>query len=485
VAELPARLTGAALAALRADPRVEHVEPHARVAAFFAPDDPMYEKQWHMAKIGAASAWALSVGRGVTVAVVDTGIACENFGPFTKASDLALTGCVEGVSFVRGTRSNDDHGHGTHVAGTIAAKNDDRGVVGVAPGARLWAVKVLDAEGKGSTSCIIKGVEWVTQQRQNYNGGTGGINFSVANMSLGGGTSPALCTAIANSVAAGVIYTVAAGNQGADAGNSSPANCPEAITVSAMSDLDGLPGKLASSGHCGGTDDHWAGFSNYGSVVDIAAPGFCILSTYPAHPSCGNQPCYGWMNGTSMAAPHVAGAAALFRAAAGYSGSASGPTVVSAMTGAGWTAPQGGPCGFTGDPDPYPEPMLYMAPCSSTTPTPTPVPTLKPPHTPLDCAYDSDCDGWSDAEEIYLGTNPHSHCAATTTPNDEHPNAWPPDFNSDRRVTMADVLSFNQVLGKSDRDPGWNPRWDLNLDGKIALSDVLRLNLDYGTECVP
>ncbi|MEM9696696.1 MAG: S8 family serine peptidase, partial [Myxococcota bacterium] len=105
--------------ALRRDAEIEAIEPLSRVRAMLVPDDPYYEQQWHMPKVGGPVAWAGSIARGVTVAVVDTGIACETFKEFNKATDLALTPCVPGKSFVRpGGHASDDHGHGTHVAGT-------------------------------------------------------------------------------------------------------------------------------------------------------------------------------------------------------------------------------------------------------------------------------------------------------------------------------------------------------------------------------
>jgi hypothetical protein len=208
---------------------------------------------------------------------------------------------------------------------------------------------------------VIAGIDWVTA-----NAGT----IEVANMSLGGGDYPPLCTAIANSTAAGVIYAVAAGNSNADAAGFSPANCAAAISVSAVADYNGQPGGGASppSGCNYGPDDSLASFSNYGSVVDLAAPGVCIRSTYLGGGLA-------TMSGTSMASPHVAGAAALFKLSTGYSGSASGPAVVQAMTDAGWTVPQSSPCGFTGDRDSSPEPFLFIVtPCTLAEPTPTNTP---------------------------------------------------------------------------------------------------------------
>ena len=199
--------------------------------------------------------------------------------------------------------ADDDQYHGTHVAGTVAALDNGVGVVGVAPGARLWAVKVLDSNGSGYTSGIIAGIDWVVAQG----------NIEVMNLSLGGsGRSSAYQTAIDSAVANGVAVVVAAGNSAADAYNYSPAFVPSAITVSALADFDGLEGGNGNSCDADDTesDDTLADFSNYGSPVDIAAPGYCVLSTIPTEYNVEPNG-YFILDGTSMAAPHVAGAAAV------------------------------------------------------------------------------------------------------------------------------------------------------------------------------
>ena len=244
------------------------------------------------------------------VAILDTGIDIDH-------PDLNVVGGTNCLN--RGPRrtyycdgalgtADDDQYHGTHVAGTIAALDNGIGVVGVAPGARLWAVKVLDSGGSGYTSGIIAGIDWVVAQG----------NIEVMNLSLGGsGVSSAYQTAIDNAVANGVAVVVAAGNSSADASNYSPAFVPSAITVSALADFDGLEGGLGTSCYEGTPDfdpteidDTLANFSNYGSPVDIAAPGYCVLSTIPTEYNVA-QPGYYTLDGTSMAAPHVAGAAAV------------------------------------------------------------------------------------------------------------------------------------------------------------------------------
>lgn len=213
----------------------------------------------------------------VDVAVIDTGIDPSH-------PDLNV---VSGVNFAKGKSWSDGNGHGTHVAGTIAAKNNGYGVVGVAPDARLHAVKVLDNRGSGFMSDVIAGVNWVAINHE---------IIEVANMSLGGSTSITLNAAVQSAIDAGVVFVVAAGNNSGDACSKSPASAPNAITVSALDDRDGVS-----------NNDPFAYFSNYGSCVDMIAPGVLILSTW-------KDGGYYTISGTSMASPHVAGAAALYLA---------------------------------------------------------------------------------------------------------------------------------------------------------------------------
>ena len=232
----------------------------------------------------------------VDVAVIDTGIDWQH-------PDLNVVGginCAAGNPFRAkcGGDGDDDHYHGTHVAGTIGALDNGIGVVGVAPGARLWAVKVLNSQGSGYTSWIVAGIDWVTARAD---------TIEVANMSLGGsGFSQAEYDAIQGAVDKGVAFAVAAGNSNADANNYSPGGFDNVLSVSALADFDGLPGAKGTKTCRTDQDDTLADFSNWGSAVDIAAPGVCILSTYPLEKGE-----YGTISGTSMASPHVAGALAL------------------------------------------------------------------------------------------------------------------------------------------------------------------------------
>ena len=290
-----ARMSEQAASRVAQDPRVRSVQPD-RVIAAFAQSLPTGIDRID-GEVSSTVSGNEAGDVSVDVAVIDTGIA--------KHADLNIAGgknCSTGKSF------DDGNGHGTHVAGTIAAKDDTTGVVGVAPGARLWAVRVLDNSGRGSWSSVTCGVDYVTGKAD---------TIEVANMSLGGGgsepagsgcsTGDALHDAICGSVAAGVTYVVAAGNASADAQGHVPAAYDEVITVSALADFNGSLGGGAAATCRSDVDDTFADFSNYGSDVDLIAPGVCINSTWKGGG-------YKTTSGTSMASPHVAGAAALYKA---------------------------------------------------------------------------------------------------------------------------------------------------------------------------
>jgi len=314
----------------------------------------------------------------VDIAILDTGIDfdhpdlnlfryayCKPQGPFNYT-------CKEGDA-----GADDVNTHGTHVAGIAAALDNNSGVVGVAPGARLWAVKVLENDGTGAGSQIVAGVDYVTANAD---------AIEAANMSLtGDGVFQSLDDAIDGAVAAGVVFTLAAGNDSKDVSLVFPAGHPNAMTVSALEDYDGQPGGLSSTTG----DDTFANFSNYGAGVDIMAPGKSIRSTLP-------DGLYGKKSGTSMASPHVAGAAALYLS---VNTGASPATVKAALLAAGDPAPcvdnPDGTCGPPQDPDGIQEPLLFLG-----------------------CAdfdgddicdvddVDDDNDGLSDTDEAALGTDP-------------------------------------------------------------------------------
>jgi subtilisin len=331
-----------------------------------------------VSRIGASSAWATRTGAGVKVAVIDTGIdLCH--------PDLQVKG---GVNLLAKKPPTDDHGHGTHVAGIIGALNNGFGVVGVAPGAALYAVKVLDKTGSGSLSTAIKGLDWAVKNK-----------MQVANLSLGAfdfslGSGP-ICTAVANAVAAGVTVVVAAGNAAFEALYFTPANCPESFTVSALADTDGLPGgggdSVSFSGLMEADDTFAESFSNYGNycwdrdgdractdadtfVVSLMAPGVEILSTLPTSPVTLNDPTgadkqlnYDTLTGTSMAAPHVAGAAALYIETKLKLGATPTPAQVRVALTTSGVCPNGGtgghitcPTRWPDDPDAAWEPLLSV-----------------------------------------------------------------------------------------------------------------------------
>jgi subtilisin family serine protease len=228
----------------------------------------------------------------VDVAVIDTGV--------SNHSDLDVVDRVDCTGFFGGCSSggNDDNGHGTHVAGSIGAINNGSGVVGVAPGARIWSQKVCGAGGSCTQSAIVGGIDYVAANAD---------DIEVANMSLGGpGTNQPIAQAITAAVDQGVVFVVAAGNSNQDASGFQPANHPLVVTVSALADSDGQPGGVGGPPSCRpqSQDDHLADFSNWGSAVNIAAPGVCINSTW-------HDGGYNVISGTSMASPHGAGAAAV------------------------------------------------------------------------------------------------------------------------------------------------------------------------------
>lgn len=300
-----ATISSAKLDAVRRDPRVEFISEDRIVYASGQSGQQVTAQAAQIIPTGVSRIGAPSnanKGAGVSVAVIDTGIDLSH-------PDLVANIASVNKSCILGTKNaNDDNGHGTHVAGTIAATNNSIGVVGVAPGAKLVAVKVLNRNGSGTWSSVICGIDWVTANAASY-------GIKVANMSLGGAgasdnncgntNSDALHKAICNSTAKGVTYVVAAGNNNANTANSVPAAYDDTvITVSALADSDGVSGGFGSATSYG-ADDTFATFSNFGAAVDLGAPGVNIFSTW-------KKGTYNTISGTSMATPHVSGAAALY-----------------------------------------------------------------------------------------------------------------------------------------------------------------------------
>jgi aqualysin 1 len=260
-----------ALQRVEDDPRVAFVEQDQEVRAV-AQTVP-----WGIDKIDAdVSSTKAGNGSGavsgVNAYVIDTGI--------YNHTDLYVKNHVN----FAGGKNTDCNGHGTHVAGTVGAKDNASAVVGAAPGVPLTGVKVLGCSGSGSTSGVIKGVDWVTANA---------AEPAVANMSLGGGASKALDDAVRSSATSGVFYSIAAGNNSANACNYSPARAGAGTN-------NGIVTTAATN-----SGDKEASWSNYGSCVDIWAPGVSIVSTKKGGGTT-------TMSGTSMAAPHVAGGGALY-----------------------------------------------------------------------------------------------------------------------------------------------------------------------------
>ena len=253
------------------DPRVRFVEEDSIMEADATQSNP----PWGLDRLAQtdlplnSSYSYTTTGSGVNAYIIDTGIRRTH----TQFGGRAVVG-FDAIGDGRNT--TDCNGHGTHVAGTVGGST-----YGVAKNVRLFAVRVLDCGGSGSNSGVIAGVNWVTSNH---------IKPAVANMSLGGGASSALDTAVSNSIAAGVTYAIAAGNSNQNAANFSPARVASAITVGSTT-----------------INDARSSFSNFGSVVDIFAPGSSILSSWFS-----SDTATATLSGTSMATPHVTGVAARF-----------------------------------------------------------------------------------------------------------------------------------------------------------------------------
>jgi subtilisin family serine protease len=268
VAAMPA---GAARA-LANDPRVRYIEQDSPVYALATQTNAT----WGLDRIDqrdrplSTTYTYNTTAAGVHAYIIDTGIRNTHTEFGGRVSATGFTAINDG----RGT--SDCNGHGTHVAGTVGGAS-----YGVAKQVTLHAIRVLNCSGSGTTSGVIAGIDWVTRNH---------VKPAVANMSLGGGASTALDDAVRGSIAAGVTYSIAAGNSNVDACSSSPARVGSALTVGASTSSDGR-----------------ASFSNYGTCVDIFAPGQSITSAWYTSDSAMNT-----ISGTSMAAPHVAGVAALY-----------------------------------------------------------------------------------------------------------------------------------------------------------------------------
>ena len=343
------------LANVRNDPAIEFVSPDRDFAAdgrdpgFPGPAQQLLTRD--IRRIGGdASSTRSGDGKGavdIDIAILDSGIDVDH-------PDLN----VVGGAACNGSSYDDDNGHGSHVAGSAAARDNAVGLAGVAPGTRLWAVKVLDKNLGGKESQVICGLDWVTATRQDPDSSN---DVDVVNLSLGSkGTDDGACgrtnddalhAAVCRTVSAGVTIVAAAGNAAVDLGGFVPAAYDEVLTVTAMTDTDGVPGGVGPVDGClAYPDDTPAAFSNFAtspadSAHTVAAPGVCISSAWW-------NGLYNNDSGTSMASPHAAGLVALCMASRTCAGRTPAQIVARIVSDA--TAYSGARrnagYGFTGDP---------------------------------------------------------------------------------------------------------------------------------------
>lgn len=411
-AELPA----SALASLRAVPGVAMVEEDQLVEAV----DTELDDSWGVKRIGAGEVHPTNSGEGVKVAILDTGI---DYGHPDLDDNY-----FGGYDFVNEDPDPfDDYSHGTLVAGVVAAEDNDNGVVGVAPRAQLYALKVLDDTGTGWLSDIILALDWAVVH-----------DMDVINMSFGGsGYTLSYQTAITNADEAGLVLVASAGNG---------ETCPPAGEPVLY------PAKFAEVIAAAATeqDDARACFSRTGPEVELAAPGRYVRTTY-----LGGG--YAWASGTSFAAPHVAGAAALVLASGISDGNGNGRVNDDVRL---WLQETAEDLGTAGRDTWYGFGLVDVRSLA-------------------DSGDDSDGDGFTNAAEDYIGTDPLDSCS--DNPDED---AWPPDINCDANADIFDVLLFRSVIQSQAGDPSYSPRFDFNTDSWIDILDVLLYKPIIGSQCV-
>ncbi len=458
------------LARIAADPGVAYIEPDV-IVTLNAQTLPTGIDRINADLDATANIDGIDDRVDVDIAILDTGIDLDHpdLNVF-KYTYCKTRGPVNAVCTDGDLAANDVNSHGTHVAGIAAALDNTSGVVGVAPGARLWAVKVLEDDGTGAGSQIVAGVDYVTEHAD---------EIDVANMSLTGvGTFQSLDDAIDGAVTAGVVFALAAGNDDIDVSGVFPAGHPNAITVSAFEDYDGIAGGL--SGNAG--DDTFAWFSNHGAGVDIMAPGVNIRSTIPGG-GLGNK------HGTSMASPHVAGAAALYLA---QNSGALPVTVKTALLAAGDLTPcannADGTC--ADDPDGIQEPLLLACDdsdgdgvCDEVDNCPL---IANPLQTDTDfdtsgdaCDDDDDNDGLSDVDEASYGTDPLLVDTDGDTLSDyDEINIYGtlpdnPDSDGDGLSDYEEVILYGTLPNDADSDnDSFNDFDEVNYDGDPLIDSI-------------
>lgn len=448
-----------AVTKLNNNPDVEYAEPDYIAQAFYTPNDPFLNQQWGLSKIAAQQAWDTTRGNSnIVVAVLDTGADFNH-------KDLQTTFVSRGFDFINNDNdASDDHGHGTHVSGIVAAVTDNNtSIAGTGFNIKVLPVKVLNSAGSGGHSAIAAGIDYAIQQ-----------GAKVINMSLGGSqSSNTLAQKITDADNSGLVIVASAGNESTSQ-PIYPAAYPEVISVLATNQ-----------------NDQRASFSNYGSTVDVGAPGEGILSTvrnsndYP----CG---CQSW-DGTSMASPFVAGLAGLVfsiqsnltnqqvRACiegnvdvpAGWQTSWGRGRINAANTVTNAKAASG--CSLTGGPGPTATPSPIGAPTATPTHRPSPTLTLTPIHAPSPTLTLTPRPTHHTPTPTPPASPTHPPGVTPTTPPGATPTPTPTplpnfcqraDFNGDGKVNQIEVdLLINNFGGN-------NTQYDLNSDGLINTMDV-------------